>query len=157
MKILLNIIALSLLFVYGHGQTFELVDTNLGNNAGVMVSYNNKIYYDGSDSVHGTELWVTDGTKQGTHMVKDMNPNGSSNPFGEVLFNGKLYFQAADSSGVNCLWVSDGTDTGTQMVYAFPGVVDQPGPFGFTPYKSKLYFAAVDNVNGNGLWATDGT
>jgi ELWxxDGT repeat protein len=28
----------------------------------------------GTDGVHGTELWVTDGTPAGTHMVLDINP-----------------------------------------------------------------------------------
>jgi ELWxxDGT repeat protein len=35
----------------------------------------------------GRELWVTDGTSEGTHLLTDINPNGSSNP-------GSRYFQS---------------------------------------------------------------
>src|SRR5512140_1315977 len=40
--------------------------------------YNGAMYFVASDGVHGAELWRTDGTLEGTAMVKDINP-GSSN------------------------------------------------------------------------------
>ncbi|QHT70451.1 T9SS type A sorting domain-containing protein [Rhodocytophaga rosea] len=64
---------------------------------------------------YGTELWKTDGTPQGTVMVKDIRPGSpSSNPYGlkKDINNKILYFTAHDGTG-NKLWQSDGTTSGT--------------------------------------------
>ena len=65
------------------------------------------------------ELWATDGTPEGTRLVKDMNPEGSSNPRRMVAFNGRLFFFADTPQGRE-LWSSDGTQEGTERVHAFP-------------------------------------
>ena len=40
------------------------------------------VYFIGNDSAHGTELWKSDGTPQGTSLVKDIYPGSSgSYPF----------------------------------------------------------------------------
>ena len=54
-----------------------------------------------NDGANGTELWFTDGTTEGTTLVKDINetPGASSNPNSPVKFKGAYYFQADD--GVN--------------------------------------------------------
>ena len=42
-----------------------------------------KLFFDANDSVHGNELWVSDGTTAGTHMVADIwAGTGSSGPGG---------------------------------------------------------------------------
>lgn len=41
----------------------------------------NKYVYSATDSVHGREVWVTDGTSAGTKILKDINPGtADSNP-----------------------------------------------------------------------------
>lgn len=37
-----------------------------------------KAFFEATDSEHGGELWVTDGTPAGTKMVKDINPGMST-------------------------------------------------------------------------------
>ena len=55
------------------------------------------VFFSGNDGVHGSELWVTDGTAPNTRMVADLNPGPrSSRPHllagaGEIL-----YFSADD-------------------------------------------------------------
>ncbi|WP_413467324.1 ELWxxDGT repeat protein [Pleurocapsa sp. FMAR1] len=47
-----------------------------------------------NDGENGRELWVSDGTTEGTQLVKDINPGGDgSNPSNLTEFNNKLYFR----------------------------------------------------------------
>jgi len=43
-----------------------------------IVAIGNVIYFDTNDDTHGYELWKSDGTEEGTVMVKDINPSGDS-------------------------------------------------------------------------------
>ena len=52
-----------------------------------------KAFFAATDSEHGEELWVTDGTKEGTHMVADLIPGSiSSEPCYISRFNDKVLF-----------------------------------------------------------------
>jgi ELWxxDGT repeat protein len=42
---------------------------------------------------NGTELWKSDGTANGTVMVKDISSDGSSRPSNLVAIGNTLYFQ----------------------------------------------------------------
>lgn len=69
------------------------------------------------DETNGEELWVTDGTKAGTKLVKDIWPgNSSSNVNYLTRFNDKVVFAADDGTHGMELWISDGTADGTYMV-----------------------------------------
>jgi ELWxxDGT repeat protein len=60
-------------------------------------SLSKKFFFPASDQKTGTELWSTDGTKEGTYMVSDLNPGpGSSMPKDFYMTpDGKhLYFTA---------------------------------------------------------------
>ena len=52
-----------------------------------------EIFFNRIDPVSGTELWVTDGTTAGTHLVKDINPGAaSSSPTEAISGFGQLFF-----------------------------------------------------------------
>ncbi|HSW24323.1 MAG TPA: ELWxxDGT repeat protein, partial [Burkholderiaceae bacterium] len=76
-----------------------------------------KLLFSAFHGQRGQELWASDGTPQGTAIVKDIRPGfQGSFPSGHVLFGGALYFAADDGeSGVE-LWKSDGTAAGTVRV-----------------------------------------
>ncbi|MEO8275248.1 MAG: ELWxxDGT repeat protein [Thermoanaerobaculia bacterium] len=123
------------------------------------------------DPSHGTEIWASDGTTEGTAMVMDANPGS-----GSILDRSSLldrFFEvreprivgaetfavfAGQTPGVGEeLWVSDGTALGTGLLRdIYPG--DYPStPRQFTRLGAHIIFSAEDEEHGLELWVTDGT
>jgi ELWxxDGT repeat protein len=146
--------------------------------SGNLTELNNKLYFTPDDGENGRELWVSDGTEDGTQLLKDINPGSSEDYFGEISpnssnpsnfteFNNKLYFIADDGENGGELWVSDGTENGTQLLKDInPGSSENysgelfpysSNPSEFTELNNKLYFTADDGENGIELWVSDGT
>lgn len=141
----------------------------------------NKFYFSAQDQ-HGFELWMSDGTEQGTKIVKDIFPGSqemfgmttinSSSPSNFTEFQGKLFFTAHEQTNGTELWVSDGTERGTKIVKDIaPGadyltIDDQnnTAPFPKSSYPTNLlvvgdhlYFKGMNETGGMQLWQTDGT
>ncbi len=142
----------------------DLPGSNLG--AGMShVWWNDVLYFpldDGTDE-HGQELWRTDGTENGTYMVKDIREGSAASGIGGLtLWEDHLYFTAFDgnhSLGYE-LWQSDGTENGTFIlkdIYPGDSFQDSSWPRYFTAFNDKLYFQATDEEHGTELWTTDGT
>ena len=143
-------------------------------NPGVYSSYtsdftefNEQLFFSAFDGENGGELWVSDGTTEGTQLLLDINPGGSgSGPSYLIEVNEQLFFFANDGENGNELWVSDGTTEGTQLLLDInPGVNDSisSSPYNFsnetvfTEVNEQLFFFANDGENGNELWVSDGT
>ena len=129
-----------------------------------LVEFKDKFYFAANDGVHGNELFVSDGTAEGTQLLVDLNEETDGNSYGSspsdlVEFNDKLYFAAYDGESTE-LYVSDGTAEGTQLLY--PGK-DQDGnghvwdPDNLVEFNDKLYFTADDGEHGIELFVSDGT
>ena len=106
--------------------------------------------------MHGVELWKSDGTLEGTELVKDINTSGSSLPGNLVNVNGVLYFAADDGVNGRELWKSDGTPGGTVLV-ANINIQGDSDPTSLTNVDGTLFFAADDGYHGRELWKSDGT
>lgn len=112
-------------------------------------------YDDGSS---GIELWKTDGTVEGTKMIKNIAPGGISSMYqlsGETVANG-IVFWADDGKNGKELWFSDGTEGGTKLIKEF-----SPGSGGASNFvlrnlanDNKPY---IHNLLSTELWRTDGT
>ena len=149
------------------------------NNSGIysFTEFNGKLFFTAVQDATGRELWVSDGTADGTQLVKDINPGsigendyhqGPGDPISSIgsipiEFEGKLFFTADDGINGSELWVSDGTTAGTQLFIDInPGISsngnpNESSPFDFIEFDRKLFFTADDGLTGRELWVSDGT
>lgn len=124
-----------------------------------LVDFGGRLFFVADDGRRGLELWRTDGTRDGTHMVRDIGP-GDSLPWwgsGPVVAGKYLYF-TADRAGEGLeLWRTDGTRKRTQLVRdIWPGARAST-PEDLTAVGDTPYFTAEDPEHGRELWRTDGS
>ncbi len=136
----------------------SLVSKNVspGVSGGNYAVLNNKLYFSGYDGTNGSELWVTDGSNAGTHIVMNLAPDAggilySGSPQNMVVYNGKIYFTGNDQVHGNELFVTDGMTI--QLVKdVLPGTDgSQPVPI---VYNGLLYIIYSQLFE---LWKSDGT
>ena len=107
----------------------------------------------------GYELWRSDGTAEGTYLLKDINPGVASSELSVIqMHNNLVLFQAKTAAQGTELWRTDGTAGGTQLVKDIrPGSGSSFNHLAFHSFNNKLFFAADDGTTGEELWTTDGT
>ncbi len=140
---------------------------NIGGKFHKKTVANGFLFFGATDPIHGYELFKSDGTVEGTYMVKDIFVGPNSSMVSELFaFNGNVYFKAKDSWDNMELWKSDGTAEGTVMVQDI-----RPGQYGsvdntsngetgncFAILNNELFFSAWDGNSAfsHDLWKTDG-
>ena len=121
------------------------------------------LFFQGTNSTTGRELYKTDGTSAGTSMIKDINP-GPGHGFlplvkeeNNPIMNGEYYFSGNPGSGLQ-LWKSDGTAAGTVMVKevrpSFGNDYNEGGPL---THNGLLFFSSSTSAHGMEPWVSDGT
>jgi ELWxxDGT repeat protein len=81
-----------------------------------LVEFQGEIVFNYADPQYGMELWISDGTESGTHLLKDIYPGtNDSQPGGFTKFQDRLYFVANDGSHGDELWSTKGTSESTMM------------------------------------------
>ncbi|MEZ5038386.1 MAG: MopE-related protein [Saprospiraceae bacterium] len=129
---------------------------------GGFLEVDGQVFFQADDVAHGEELWVTDGTNEGTMLVKDTRPGPASGEIETILdFNGRLFFSAIDTTVTlppynTNLWISDGTQTGTQKVLDGSGN-PAVSPSHFTLSGEHVFFITYSSVSTSELWVSDGT
>ncbi len=82
-----------------------------------LTAVDDTLFFTATDGMHGRELWRSDGTEEGTVLVKDITTGQNNTNFEELTaVNNTLYFIAYQDAYGYELWRSDGTDEGTHMV-----------------------------------------
>lgn len=122
----------------------------------------NLLFFSAADFNNGAELWKTDGTQNGTVLIKDINPGTmSSLPHFFRASEGKVFFWASDGIHGEELWVSNGTAAETHLVKDInPGVsnaFNNSSIYSGATASGMFYFTAMETVAGAELWKTDGT
>jgi ELWxxDGT repeat protein len=107
----------------------------------------------------GTELWVSDGTAEGTSPIKDVYLSSSrgSSTGGLLELNGVLYLVVDSDVLGRELWRTDGTSGGTYLVKDINPGVPSSNPYNSCVVGDKLFFLAEHAEYGKELWVTDGT
>ena len=97
----------------------------------------------------GQELFATDGTAHGTHLLKDIFPGTKSPNLSHFITTGSaIYFYATDDKGF-AVWKTDGTSAGTQRASELPSDGNPVAGLG-----SQLLFTTT---GARELWITNGT
>jgi ELWxxDGT repeat protein len=129
-----------------------------------LTEVNGSLFFSAFTSEFGAELYKSDGTFDGTVLVKDINPGASgSEPAGLTNVNGALFFRANNGTSGMELFRSDGSSGGTVLVRdLFPGV-DSAGepnsgsPIHMTNVNGTLFFSARDTSSNFRLFRSGGT
>src|SRR5690606_5689308 len=128
-------------------------------NISALAELDGKVCFAADDGTYGNELWISDGTAQGTKLLKDIQPGmGGSDPSGFVVHNGELHFKATTLHYGAELWRTDGTTAGTALVKNVrvgntPG--SDPGYLG--SFNVYLYSTASSDVFNTFLVRPDGS
>ncbi|PXY42230.1 hypothetical protein DMB65_03085 [Flavobacterium cheongpyeongense] len=159
---------LLLISALSFGQIAQVKDINPGSaNSSTptnLFDFNGTLFFRATNGTNGVELWKSDGTDDGTVMVKDINTTTSaasnSNAANFTAFNNQIYFTASNGTTANGseLWKTDGTSAGTVMVKDINAGTANSNPQLFTIINpTTMLFSATDGVGGVELWKTDGT
>ena len=118
------------------------------------VAFPGQVLFVADNGTTGEELFSTDGTPQGTTLLRDIYPGGEDSEISELTRVGGTVFFRAIQGGVDWeLWKTDGTPAGTTIVRDIaPGLDRASSPHMLTPFKGLLYFNALGQ-----LWKSDGT
>lgn len=114
------------------------------------------LYFGANDGVTGDELWKTDGTSEGTALVKDIAPGPAfSGPTHLTVVGNNVFFTALDGAGRPGVYVTDGSAEGT---YALLPPDAAMIPSSLTALNDQLLFNLYNlNTGSGGLWISDGT
>lgn len=125
---------------------------------GDFVRVGERLVFAGSDSANGIELWITDGTPEGTRLLRDVYPGpASSDPrLAPTATGGVLLFAADDGIHGRELWRTDGTSQGTVLLRDINPGAEASNPNGFEGSGDSLYFAATTFATGREVWKASG-
>ncbi len=111
------------------------------------VPFQGRLYFAADDGRHGRELWVSDGTRSGTRMVRDLLPGpASSYPQQMVAADAGIYLVTGGIGRSPALWRTDGTAAGTRRLRATFPLLDGAAALG----DALVYHP--NQVGGAELW-----
>lgn len=122
-----------------------LLDSNLD-----FIKLGSEILFAANNGIVGNELWKTDGSLEGTILLKNIAINeSSSNPSQFTLVgNDTVFFTADDDIHGTELWKTNGSWAGTVMVEdIYPGS-GSSNPSYLTEFNGAIFFSA-DDENSN--------
>jgi ELWxxDGT repeat protein len=149
------------LFFVASGQLWITDATDAGTRAlpatpaaGTLTAVRDGVVFRATDSVNGAEPWGSDGTAEGTHLLRDIRTGAiGSNPAILTPVDGVAYFAALDDSHGSATWVTDGTSAGTNLVAAFDGALAGNFPQRYVRAGDRLYYDGTTVATGTELWA----
>ncbi|HYC91525.1 MAG TPA: ELWxxDGT repeat protein [Thermoanaerobaculia bacterium] len=118
------------------------------------VAVGDRVVFSATDTASGPELWVSDGTAEGTKLLRDINPGTPGSTPQHMAEAGGLVYFSAFSSGVGTeLWVTDGTPEGTRLAADLDPGSNSSFPQELVRTGERLFFRATTAALGTELWA----
>jgi ELWxxDGT repeat protein len=123
-----------------------------------------KIFILSSSFINGvSELWVSDGTVNGTKVIQTFDNDGD--PHNMLAIGDRVYFPARDPEHGFELWTSTGTTESTVLVkdiragsgdsMRFVTLPNNRVTTDFATDGKRLFFTANDGIHGPELWTSD--
>jgi len=131
-----------------------------------VVRADNRLFMRITGSASGTELWTSDGTPQGTHIVTDLNPGiasalGSFDLSNSGVIGHRLVFRANHPALGIEYFISDGTPQGTYCLGDLnPGSAHgaaSPSTSVMQVVGQMIFVAGTSPEFGTELWMSDGS
>ncbi len=134
-------------------QPFQHIQTlRPGARVAQPIAVADEIYFVLTTSSSERELWRTNATTAGTHLVKTL---GDVAPSQLTSFSGSVAFVVSRPGELSKeLWVSDGSEANTGAIRIFPGRI---GIAELTDVGGTLFFRVTRDGNHETLWKSDGT
>ena len=141
---------------YRLAEVRDLKRIGYSDEAPVFTRLGDKLLFEAYHDDHGVEPWVTDGTPEGTKLLKDL-PYYSSKPLPMTALGDHAYFWRDDPQHGTVLWRTDGTPAGTEVLTTLPRDTSGISPGRPVQFDGAIYFPATSIESGRELWRTDGT
>ena len=117
-------------------------DWGIGSVPASYVRFGIGAFFSGRTEDGGQELWFTDGTAAGTHLVRDIAP-GPRNSIPEhfaVSQSGLAYFAATTYETGTELWITDGTTSGTRLLVDLRVGAANTSPYNLQSFDDGVIF-----------------
>jgi len=114
--------------------------------------FDDLLYFEANDGVHGRELWKSDGTTVNTEITFDINQKNIRTDLRSLFTLNNNDYVFANDGASQALWAID--DTGIVIVKRIPGdaIINQT-----QEHNGFVYFVVVNSALSDGIWRTDGT
>jgi ELWxxDGT repeat protein len=168
------------LWYYYNNKFFEVTAGEFASDGGLypayLDAYGNDLIFEGTNAAGDNGMWLSNGTRAGTHQITGIKYAYQSEPGvyqldpslfrtykNIVLFDGMT---GLAGSPIDALWVTNGTAKGTYQLGGYAnryikGANTTLGllayTHGFTLFDGLAFFDGYDKAGNIGLWRTDGT
>lgn len=128
---------------------FPQISVPAGSSGFALTALGNRLVFAADDGVTGSELWVSNGTNEGTVLIDLCPGDCSSYPWQLVRLGEKILF-ATGGGPIAGLWSTNGTAAGTVMLQGIGDIQEM------VVAGDRAFFVALRSAVPE-LWTSDGT
>lgn len=123
-----------------------------------MVAFGDRVLLSAAGSDAGVEPWISDGTPEGTALVRNIAvaPGVGSEPSHLQTIGDAAFFVTASDSGGSLLWRTDGSEAGTEAIEEWAAEPGGAPVVQMVASGAHLFLAVAPVEGGSALWVSDG-